>query len=332
MMFVCIRTRRIFHSCIMLFAAICIASLFIFRLSIVSLAAQTVEQRGDAGSTSIIKPIPTYFQPAMFRGDNGATRLVLALGIPHTALEFQQSMFGKGKCPLEVSIDVRRPGSNEASVSQNKQIVVWTGTLPPDKRGYYLSQEMVTVDPGVAEISVRVTTLDESRFGRRDETIHIRSFEGDSLMMSSIQPAYRIDEPGSGFSGETNAGLTVVPYPFSTFVRNYPVYAYFQIYNLRADGSGNRRYTIDYRIYEIRESVSIFSRIAGKGKEKLIVENKLTRSARAAKNEDYISFDPETLSPGSYLLTISIIDNVSGASTENSMPFVIISEPTQLLP
>jgi len=285
-----------------------------------------------AGGAAVIRPIPLYFQPAMFKGDSGRTRIVLALGIPHAALEFQESMFGKGKCPLDISIEMEKPGQAGRDVLLNKQIVVWASMTPPDKRGYFLSQEHVTVPPGEGELSVQVMTVDERRFGKRNERLQVRSFEGDSLSVSSIQPAYRIDVPDFEPAGGSGSRLSVVPYPFNTFVRSYPVFAYFQIYNLKTGETGLKKYTIDYRIYEIRESISIFSRIAGGRKEKFIHGEKIARSASGAENEDYISFDPGELNPGFYLLTVSIADDATQSVAQSEMPFSVINDPAQLLP
>ena len=287
---------------------------------------------GQENDSKIIRPIPVYFYPSVFQGEEGQAEIRIAIGLPHRFLDFQKSMFGKGKSSLNLKLQVVAPGSGSGGITRENQIVVWSGSIPPDPRGYFLTEEIIPAPPGESAITVEVFSLDKSRFGRRELTVTTPDFSADTLTLSSIQPAYRIDDPASTFEDASEEGLTVVPYPFATFIRSYPVYAYFEAYNLRTDDSEGGRYAIEYRIYKLRESVSFFGRIAGQGKRKLVYEDRLERVSDSGRVKDYITFDPDGLDAGHYALTLTVTDMNADRRVTSSMAFEIIDEPSRLLP
>ncbi|MCL5019884.1 MAG: hypothetical protein M1426_05415 [Patescibacteria group bacterium] len=278
----------------------------------------------------IVKPLPFSYRASTFRADSGKTLLHIALSLPRRELEFEESMFGKGKCPLNILFELRNLKEPDLH-RYNEQIIIWNNSTKTDMHGYILIEKKITSAPGKYVLTIQINTLDSKKFGRQSDTISIPSFSGDSLLLSSIQLAYRIDEPEESQMKEPQSMATVVPYPLQKILYNYPVFAFFEIYNLAHNEKGNALYQINYQVFEQDISPSLLKKLLKKKGEKPIMNTTIKRESIQQTVSDYISFDPAKINKGNLLLTITVQDEITKNYAQTSIPFETIDEHTRLI-
>ncbi|MSS72840.1 MAG: GWxTD domain-containing protein [Candidatus Latescibacteria bacterium] len=101
------------------------------------------------------------------------------------------------------------------------------------------------VGPGPYHMAVEVREKDTESIGTfRD--LRTFSFADTSLMMSDLLLASRIERRIP--IPERREDLAVMPNPLRTYYRSNPVSVYFEVYNLKPDGSGKTEYDVSYRI------------------------------------------------------------------------------------
>ena len=101
------------------------------------------------------------------------------------------------------------------------------------------------VGPGPYHMAVEGREKDTESIGTfRD--LRTFSFADTSLMMSDLLLASRIERRIP--IPERREDLAVMPNPLRTYYRSNPVSVYFEVYNLKPDGSGKTEYDVSYRI------------------------------------------------------------------------------------
>lgn len=278
-----------------------------------------------------LKPLPFSYMLSTFRSDTGKTLLHIALTIPRRELVFQESMFGKGKCPLNIAIELRSLSKIDLQ-RYNEQIIVWNNSTKTDTKEYVLTEQKITTSPGEYVATIQISTLDNKRFGRQSDTISVPSFSGNSLLLSSIQLAYRIDEPDQNQSNELKPVVKIVAYPLRKIMRNYPLFAFFEIYNLTRDEKGTVSYEINYQVFKQKTSTSVLKRLLKRTEKKPILTNTIKRQSTNQTISDYISLDPAKFDDGNMLLMITVKDGTTNNFTHASIPFEIINNLTGFVP
>ena len=113
--------------------------------------------------------------------------------------------------------------------------------------------------------------------------------------------------------------MKIVPNPTKSFSRKEPVFAYYEIYNLAYDGDGNTHYTVNFTLRKSGKKglVKRITGVFGSG-EKYQVSIQSDQSGTARTDCDYIVFDMSKAKKGEYVMTLEVIDNVSGEKTSTA--------------
>jgi hypothetical protein len=144
---------------------------------------------------------------------------------------------------------------------------------------------------------------------------------------------------GIAESGRVNRfqryGHTILPLPPRRFLRNQPLYLYFETYNLQREDAGLMSFRVDYTIRSERLDRGAIERFFGglrglvgieeePGLVTLSFERSIPHPSRGVWPE-YLSFDTSALAPGVYTLEVEITDHAFyDRTTRKAASFTIV--------
>jgi tetratricopeptide (TPR) repeat protein len=142
------------------------------------------------------------------------------------------------------------------------------------------------------------------------------------LGLSSLKLAFEIETKGDP-TNQDRQNLKMIPNPTNKFSRRSPVFAYYEIYNLAFNQAGQTDFNIIFSLKQLKRQRNIMQKIGavfgGGDKYQVSTENREIRESREVS--EYISFDMSKAKPGSYILELTLQDNVSGEKSTSSQEF-----------
>lgn len=279
---------------------------------------------------SAIPPLKFEVLPVQFRGDSGLTRVELAYGLPLDQLEpvprhdttftftFQNDL---------VVFDSTRLRILHRQFSQKK-------TCPPGleyKDISFTGESVCSLLPGNYEVAFQSVEISNKKGKYNTYPMDIRDFNGTGLMISDLKLSPKMEFLGVD-KGTGMDRLNILPYPFRYIMREYPLYVYFEIYNLGISPHGNSDFEISLKMeretkkgeYAI-EAVRSFGRIFTGGKAESI-ETIYQRSGKKQMSQEQIELDLTGIEAEHSRLTVTVRDLVMNTEVANSVEFNIRKE------
>ena len=181
-------------------------------------------------------------------------------------------------------------------------------TVRPDS-GYLAFEIIRTVDKGVSSNHVKFKTS---------------VFNTSNLDISDILLAEKINTDQNVSFPLKRKNINILPNPTSTFTKNDNLFLYYEVYNLAANNNGLTDFEQKITIKEVNnengfeKAVSSLLNFAGFNKK----EERITLSSRYQtldrNSQMYLQLNMDKLKPGSYVILVSIFDNISKKEVSKS--------------
>ena len=163
--------------------------------------------------------------------------------------------------------------------------------------------------------SFEIMTLGDHRSAVSRDSIHIRNFTGDGLMMSDVIIASSITE---------HPDIKIIPNFTNTFSKRDNLYLYFELYNLLLNNESRGRYKISTRI-QPHGGKGIFSAIGSlmSGKKEGQIGSSFDVTSYSRDDRYYFGLNLTDIPEGYYDLYLQITDEIAHASIERVLPITI---------
>jgi len=270
-------------------------------------------------------PLEYAFDVVSFRADNGATELDLSYSIP--VWQFGDVSDGQGiRTRLEHQVTLR-----DSVMSPQFTHAFGFGPFDRPKRKMaeshvkvpvYTLPERVVAPSGRFTMAVQVRDETSQRTGVYLRPVALSDYSGEELLISDLKLATLITP--SGVQGPfVRKGLNITPNPGRLYIRENPVYVYYEVYNLSLDREGKTAYEI---LYEISPRGG--SRRRGwtgrRQGDMQTVMMAFSGQGYSTEDHEYTSLDTSGLPAGEYVLTVTFTDLNAGRDVTRSANFLVM--------
>lgn len=266
---------------------------------------------------------------AQFRGDSAKTRIELYTGFPMQGLKYNQSDSGYSYY-IDFFIEVFDTNFNSAHrISERYSMTV--KDLNSLAARHFLLQNNLQLQPGPYHLAAVISTSDHSLKGVQKNSLYVKSFASNKLMISDIQLSLNIVESTHRANRSIiKNNLSILPYPFTRVMRSRPIHLYFEIYNLSLDDRHRSDYEVNYTLTTIQPERSFWDRTFG-GIARMFysrpgnqISTQVRREGESDNAFEYISFDLNNLSRGLVELKIRVTDLHNQQFAESAIQFTLI--------
>ena len=253
-----------------------------------------------------IKPLPIPFSSATFRGENGNTILEVYYSIFLAPLLKKLNSQSR-EINVEKGISLHDPSWNLINKKNDQTIIM------ADKNAFYTSLYRFEIEPDSYNVAFYARPESSDYLGGWKTNIPVDNYVVNKLAISDIQMAGLISDTRAG-SLFNKRNLLVVPNPSKTYLRNRPVYIYFEIYKLKKDAMGKTIFSIDYTIRFLKGEKSKLKNFFGifKGGGKSSIRTSIDREGNDELSVEYLAIDVSKVKKGAHELEIKITDKISG--------------------
>ena len=192
-----------------------------------------------------------------------------------------------------------------------------TKSLPPspDRAALTFNRFQVDVPPDSYHVALHGRSLQTPLLGAHTFGYRVPDFHGPGLEVSDLLLANQIieSEPSEPL---TRDDLYMEVNSLGRFSVQQPVFVYFEIYNLTPTPDGRTRYSLTYTLAPLPPG-------GLRGLLKIGDEGAISLSTREQEGAvvspvEYIEIDVSEVSPGSYVLMVTVEDKRTGAVVERS--------------
>ena len=270
-------------------------------------------------------PLEYAFDAVSFRADNGATELDLSYSIPvwqfgdvsdglgnRTRLEHQVILRDSDMSPLFSHAFGFGPFDRPKRQMAESHVKVPVYTLP----------ERVVAPAGDFTLAVQVRDETSQRIGVYRKPVTLSDYSGEELLISDLKLAVLIAP--SGVQGPfVRKGLNITPNPGRLYIRENPVYVYYEVYNLSQDGEGKTAYEILYEISPLHGSERR-GWSARRQRDMQAVMMAFSGEGNTTDDREYTSLDSSGLPAGEYVLTVTLTDQNAESTVSKSVNFLVM--------
>lgn len=265
------------------------------------------------------------FDAVSFRADNGTTELDLSYSIP--VWQFGDVSDGRGnRTRLEHQVTLR-----DSDMSPRFTHTFGFGPFDRPKRKMieshvkvpvYTLPERVVAPSGRFTMAVQVRDETSQRVGVYLRPVALSDYSGEELLISDLKLAVLITP--SGVQGPfVRKGLNITPNPGRLYIRENPVYVYYEVYNLSLDRKGKTAYEILYEISPRGRSAWRGWSGRRQGDMQTVIMA-FSGEGISAEDREYTSLDTSGLPAGEYVLTVTFTDLNAGSSVTRSANFLVM--------
>ena len=229
-------------------------------------------------------------------------------------LTHQYGLFVFNKNMRQVYKDVR-----EISDTTN------TNSFTLNEESFYTNSSNYLLAPSSPNIALELMRDCDSTVLSRRFKLNVTNFNVDSLQISDILLANKMNFDGSGKMQFTRGSISMNPKPDNTFTANDSLYLYLEVYNIQLKNNlGSYVQKIELVEADEKEGLASFFNSLGLGSD-----NKMEISSNRAvtKNDDqiFLKIDMSDKSEGNYLLKVIIEDTNSGKTVSKEVRFTYIN-------
>lgn len=289
----------------------------------------------DKAPTEVFKydynasPLSFTMRQAQFRGENGKTKLEIYHTVMGTNLGSKKE--GENKYFATVNSNIGIFDEYYSKVDQQKNEVKLQGTTAEQiKDVASVDESIFSLNPDQTyEVVFELENPEGNMLGIGNMPITIKNFQSDSLLLSDIEFAARV-EPALKKGRFSKDSLYVLPYTFPKFDRDTPVTIYYEIYNLSKNPAGETDYVIDYKVTTLERKeggVKKFFRSIGSifgGGKKPSVSSTYERQGHSEVEKQYLTLDIGKLPPGKIELSVTVTDRTSNQTGKSSTSIDVI--------
>ena len=265
------------------------------------------------------------FDAVTFRGDGGKTELDLSYSIP--VWQFGDVSDGRGdRTSLDHLVTLR-----DSTMSPEFSHEFGFGPFDRPKRmmieshvkvPVYTLPASVVAAPGRFTLAVQVRDEASQRIGVYRKPVILSDYSGDELLISDLKLANLIAP--SGVQGPfVRKGLNITPNPGRLYIRENPVYVYYEVYNLTPDREKKTAYEILYEIQPADGSAPRGWSARGQ-RDMQTVMMAFSGAGNSTEDREYTSLDTSGLPRGEYVLTVTLTDLNGGSSVSKSANFLVM--------
>ena len=273
-------------------------------------------------------PLDYVFDVVTFRGDGIRTEVELTYSIP--VWQFGDTSDGNGtETFLNNQVTLR---DAEFSPVFNQRFRF--GPIERPRRRLSSDQDRVSaytlavdVRAPRGEFTAWVDMRDEAsrRVGVYKKEADIRDYRGGALMISDLKLSTGITRTDRTGPFVRN-GLNIVPHPLRVYRRGELVHVYYEVYNLSIDeASGRTSYETQYEIVPEGTPARPF-RPARQLEDMQTVLLIFEGEGSSSEEAEFTAMDTTNLTPGVYVLTVTLADRHSGNSVSESTTFIVADE------
>ncbi|MCR4437785.1 MAG: GWxTD domain-containing protein [bacterium] len=272
------------------------------------------------------QPLSAQLASACFRAAEGATRVEFYFSVPLEELSFSPG----DKATLVSHLHKRLTLFDEdyqPLLRRSETLELTAGAREEIARRSYVNQHDELLTPGLYNVALELECPESDRLAVLKSQLRVRSFAGDSLMISDLQLSLRIVEQVPARHLKPN-GVLVVPTLQRQFPRGKPVFVYFEVYNLRLDSSGKSDYHVAYALRsaggsglltELAKAVSFLVQ----GKRSEAVEMAFRSQGTADWEQRYVQLDMSNCPAGRTELVVTVTDHNTGQQASAATSFVL---------
>ena len=270
-------------------------------------------------------PLEYAFDAVTFRAEGGATELDLSYSIP--VWQFGDVSDGRGaRTSLDHLVTLR-----DSTMSPEFSHEFGFGPFDRPKRmmieshvkvPVYTLPASVAAAPGRFTLAVQVRDEASQRIGVYRKPVILSDYSGDELLISDLKLATLIAP--SGVQGPfVRKGLNITPNPGRLYIRENPVYVYYEVYNLTPDREQKTSYEILYEIQPADGSAPRGWSARGQ-RDMQTVMMAFSGAGNSTEDREYTSLDTSGLPRGEYVLTVTLTDLNGGSSVSKSANFLVM--------
>ena len=226
-----------------------------------------------------------------FRNPSGGTLLDVSYAIPYDRL---REAGGPGAKRVFVEVGLAT-ASNTSKRLIDTRLDTLNLLLTPDGKGSYIGLFRQVLVADSVRLTAHVRSLQAQVVGTWSERLRVPAFTGNNFMLSDLQLLL----PTTDDSSIKIDGVKVQQSPFRKYSRAKSLYAYVQVYNLVKDGDGKARYTAIFTIAPKDDPEE--------GRMLADVSRDLSDKSYRA---EFQMLDIKGISPGKYVLTVSVTDRL----------------------
>ena len=185
----------------------------------------------------------------------------------------------------------------------------------------------VQVPPGQFTAAVEMNDEASRRIGVYERPVTVPDYRGSNLMISDLKLSTGItqaDQPGPF----VRQGLNIVPHPLRAYGRGQLVYVYYEVYNLEQDEAGRTSYETNYEINPegMPDTRSRFDGRPGRSGDQQTVVLTYEDEGEASEEAEYTAIDTADLTPGVYVLNVTVEDRQTGERAARSTSFILLDQ------
>ena len=264
------------------------------------------------------RPLEFAFNWAEFRGSDGQTRTEFYLGVPAKQLGLRRQDEKNLLSQLDCAVVVEDSGYDEVTKSTwSRQYVAEDSS--EFRNAYPLLQRAVDLPPGNYQLTLQIANPEGKGLGIYRMPLSVRSFAGDTMMLSDIQFAFSV-QPAEGQDDFVKNNLSVKPYPMDSLLRSRPIYLYYEIYNLSTDTDNRSTYRVEYEARVLRQDRSFFKSLGALfgGGKKRGVSSSHQQEGFGNVAHAYIALDLGNLPKGTVEVSVRVTDERSGRAAQTA--------------
>lgn len=270
------------------------------------------------------EPLDVHITSACFRGESGATRVEFYYSVPLNQVTYvpgEQSSLVSHLIKRLVIYDeeyqpvVRREETLELRAESHEQVAGKS----------YVNQHDEALAPGLYNVAFELECPESRRLAVIKSQLRVRSFAGDSLMVSDLQLSLRVLEGAVAKHLKPN-GVLVVPTVQRLFQRGKPFFVYFEIYNLMLDEAGSSDYQLEY-VLRTAEGGGLLDRLSkvvsflAKDREAQAVGMSFRSEGKERWEQRYVQLDMSRCPAGRAELVVTVTDRHTGQQASGFTSF-----------
>ncbi len=265
------------------------------------------------------RQIEIPFLATAFKGDEQRTDLYVHYGIP-------LNDYDRDKEFVEITAN-----AGTFLVSEQRDILVERRRtiygLPVDQVVQFEDQELwvdsqvMQSPPGSHEVSVEFATASGLTVAVQRRGVDVPDFNTASIALSDIMLAYGVEETRNnaplGPNEIVRGSLSIKPAPWSVYGSDWPIYLYFELYNLALGTDGLTDYDVEITLTPKDERRGV-GRIVGNllGVRRTGVSVTFHGAGTNPDEGLYQILDASRQDIGLYTLNLTVVDNVSSERAE----------------